>query len=322
MTSQGSSSTLARLRLGLRVVLGGASLVFVVYALRGLVGRWDSSQVSLSWGFLLLSTLPLALGVVVLALSWKWLLEGMTARSIPTPTAVALHFESQLARYTPGKVGVPLVRMAGAPDLGVSAGAVGSSVVLELLPYLSVGAGMGFLCLFVASRQVGGAFEAIGRFGVVGLGVFTVITLVLVLLDRRHYPAAARRLLRVEGQGPLVPARVPAAHAAYWFTWALHGYLTSLAVGAGQGAAFASAGVYVVAPVAGFLALITPAGVGVREAVASVALAPVLGPSAAIAAAIVSRLTSLVVDVLAWAIGRVHARRMKRSLPAARAREP
>jgi uncharacterized membrane protein YbhN (UPF0104 family) len=293
----------------LRVVLGGAALVFVTYAFWDLAGRWDSSQITLAWGWLLLSVVPLAIGVVALALSWKWLLEGMASRSVPTLTTVALHFESQLARYTPGKVGVPLIRIAGAPQLGVPGATVGSSVVLELLPYLSVGAGTGLFCLWIASRKLGGALEAIGRLGLVGLAGFAGITLALMLVDRRRYPKAFTKLLRLEGQGPLVPARVPLAHAAYWLTWAVHGYFTSLAVGASPDAAFASAGVYVIAPVAGFLALITPAGVGVREAVASVALTPFLGASPAVAAAIVSRVTSLIVDVLAWAFGRVVARR-------------
>ncbi len=312
VADRSAAPSLDRLRIGLRVVLGGASLVFVAYALFGLVERWDASQIALSWGLLLLSVVPLALGVVLLALSWKWLLEGMTSRSIPTGAAVALHFESQLARYTPGKVGVPLVRIAGAPQLGVAAGPIGSSVVIELLPYLSVGAGTGLFCLWLASSHLDGALAAIGRWGVWGLGAFTAVTLVLLLLDRRRYPAAVLKLLRLEGEGPLVPPRVPLAHAGYWLTWALHGYLTSLAVGATSDAAFASAGIYVIAPVAGFLALITPAGVGVREAVASVALAPVIGAAPAVAAAILSRFTSLVVDVVAWAIGRAVSRRSQR----------
>jgi hypothetical protein len=308
-----SPSSTPALGLGLRLTLGALSLGFVVYALWGLAGRWDSSKISLSWAPLLLSLLPLGAGVIVLALSWKWLLESMTGRSIQTLTAVALHFESQLARYTPGKVGVPLVRIAGAPQLGVPAGPIGSSVVLELLPYLSVGAGSGLFCLFIASRELDGALAAVGRFGLIGLGGFALITLALMLIDRGHYPASVLKRLRIEGRGPLVPARVPLGHAAYWATWAIHGYFTSLAVGASPGAAFASAGIYVIAPVAGFLALITPAGVGVREAVASVALAPVIGPSPAIAAAILSRFTSLLVDVLAWALGRLVARRREHS---------
>ncbi len=149
------------------------------------MGRWDSSKVSVSWWYVALSLLPLAVGVVVLALSWKWLLERMTGRSIPNKPAIALHFESQLARYTPGKVGVPLVRMAGAPKLGVSPGPIGSSVVLELLPYFSVGGGIGFLCLWLGAAHAKGALQALGRWGAFGLLLFALVTLVLIGVNRR-----------------------------------------------------------------------------------------------------------------------------------------
>ncbi len=300
---------LARIRSLVRATLGVASLVFVVYACYQLAGRWDSSKVSVHWGLVLLSNLPLGLGVAVLALGWKWLLERMIARPVPTPLALALHVESQLARYTPGKVGMPLVRIAGAPRLGASANAVGSSVVNELLPFLSVGGAVGFLCLWLGAPHASGALALIGRWGVVGLIVFAAITLVLIAVDRRRYPAFVLRVLGVQGESPLIPRRVPLAHVAYWLTWAVHGYLVNLAVGASHASALAGTGLYVLAPIMGFLALVTPAGVGVREAVLSMGLAPALGPAPAIAAAIVSRAVSLLVDVLAWAIAHLANRR-------------
>lgn len=293
----------------LRIILGVGSFVFVGFALKGLVTRWDSSRVSIGWLSLALSFLPLGFGVFLLALSWKWLLEGMTGRAVPTRPALALHFESQLARYTPVKVGVPLVRMAGAPQLGVPTSPIGASVVIELLPYLSVGGAVGFFCLWLGSAHAEGALQALGRWGSVGLVVFGVVTVGLITVPRRFYPRFVLRVLKVEGEGPLIPSRVPLAHAGYWLTWALHGFLTSLAVGSTPQAAFGSAGMYVIGPVAGFLALVTPAGIGVREAIVAVGLAPTLGTAPALAAALVSRISSLIVDVLAWLYGRILVRR-------------
>ena len=304
---------LARLRSVLRVVLGGASIVFVAYAIYELANRWESGKVSLHWGFVALSVLPLLLGVTVLGVGWKWLLERMTARPVPTLPALALHVESQLARYTPGKVGMPLVRMAGAPRLGASANVVGSSVLIELLPFLSVGGATGSLCLWLGSPHASGALALVGRWGVVGLVAFAAITVALIAVDRRHYPAFVLRALGVEGESPLIPRRVPLAHVAYWLTWALHGYFTNRAVGADHASSVAGAGLYVLAPIMGFLALVTPAGVGVREAVLSIGLAPVLSPPPAVAAAIVSRAASLVVDVVAGASGYLLNRRARRT---------
>lgn len=304
---------LTKIRRLLRVVLGTASAVFVAYACWELVGRWESGKVKLDLALLLASLVPLGLGTVILALGWKWLLERMISRPVPAGPAVALHLESQLARYMPGKVGMPLVRIAGAERLGASAGAVGSSVFVELLPFLSVGGAVGFLCLWLGSSHARGALEIVGRWGVFGLAGFGAATLVLVVVDRKRYPSAALRLLRAEGDAALVPARVPAAHFAYWLTWALHGYLASRAVGVTHSAAIAGAGLYVLAPIAGFLAFLAPSGIGVREAVLSLGLAPTLGPAPAVAAAIVSRLSSIAVDVLAWAAARAATRSARAS---------
>jgi uncharacterized membrane protein YbhN (UPF0104 family) len=113
------------------------------------------------------------------------------------------------------------------------------------------------------------------------------------------------RLMKAEGTGPLVPRRGPVAHALYWLTWAVHGYFAARAVGISSTHAIYGSGLYVLGPIAGILALATPSGIGVREAVMSMGLAPVVGPAPAVAAAIVSRATSLVVDCLVWAFGRL-----------------
>ncbi|HEY6079570.1 MAG TPA: hypothetical protein VIW29_12235, partial [Polyangiaceae bacterium] len=108
----------------------------------------------------------------------------------------------------------------------------------------------------------------------------------------------------LEGSGPLVPPALPLMHAGYWLTWALHGYLTSRAIHAPPDVALDSMGFYVLAPVMGFLALAAPGGLGVREAVVSIALARTVGPAAALYAALLSRGTSVLVDFGTWMIFR------------------
>jgi len=296
----------ARLRLLARLILGVASAIFVVVACYKLAQRWESGKVAVSWGWLLASALPIALGTVILAIGWKWLMERMAGREIPLRPCLTLHFESQMARYTPGKVGMPLVRMAGAERLGVSAAVAGYSVLTESISMVAVGGVVGFALLLATTGASGGLAKAFGVLGVLGLGAFVLVTLVLVFVDRRRLPAIVIKLMKAEdGPGPLVPRRGPIAHALYWLTWAGHGYLAARAVGIGSVHAFGGSGLYVLAPIAGILALATPSGIGVREAVLSMGLAPVVGPAPAVATAIVSRAVSLVVDCGVWAFGRL-----------------
>ncbi len=306
MSSSGNpaASGFARARAVLRPILGVLSAIFVAVACYKLSRRWESGKVYVSWSWLLASSLPLAVGCVVLGVGWKWIMERMASKRLPLRACLNLHFESQMARYTPGKVGIPLVRMAGAERLGVSPAVAGYSVLTESISMVAVGGVVGFTLLLATTGGTTGLTQAFGAFGVLGLAAFVLVTLVLVFVDRRRLPAAVVKAMRVEGNGPLVPRRGPLAHAVYWPTWAVHGYFAARAVGISSPHALGGSGLYVLAPIAGVLALATPSGIGVREAVLSMGLAPVVGPAPAVATAIVSRAVSLVVDCVAWAAGR------------------
>jgi uncharacterized membrane protein YbhN (UPF0104 family) len=94
---------------------------------------------------------------------------------------------------------------------------------------------------------------------------------------------------------------MPLIHVGSWLLWALHGLLLSQAVGVVDlpSATYAAA-FYVLAPIAGFLALPMPAGVGVQESFTVLGLIPLVGSANALAAALLSRTASLIADVLLW----------------------
>jgi hypothetical protein len=300
-----ATKRLSLIKLVARIVLGGASAIFIAVACYKLASRWESGKVVLHWGWVVASGLPIAVGTVILAIGWKWIMERMVGHGVPLRPALTLHFESQMARYTPGKVGMPLVRMAGAAQLGVPASVAGYSVLTESISMVAVGGIVGFALLLSTTGGAGGVLAAFGKLGALGLVAFVVVGLVLVFVDRRRLPPLVLRMMKADGTGPLVPRRGPVAHALYWLTWAVHGYFAARAVGISSSHAIYGSGLYVLGPIAGILALATPSGIGVREAVMSMGLAPVVGPAPAVAAAIVSRATSLVVDCMVWAFGRL-----------------
>jgi uncharacterized membrane protein YbhN (UPF0104 family) len=89
-------------------------------------------------------------------------------------------------------------------------------------------------------------------------------------------------------------------HVVAWGLWALHAWLVARAVGASATATIASLPFFILSPVAGFLALLAPAGAGVREAIISIGLTSAVGPKAALAAALMTRVASLVADGGNW----------------------
>lgn len=277
------------------------ALVFVGYSAWDLAHRWQKTRVSLDLLWALLSILPLGLGCLIQARGWIALIERMTARRVPRGPALSLYMDSQLARYTPGMVGLPFVRMAGAARLGVSAVSVGSSVGLEMLSWTAVGGAVGFATLSWLPPSEG-LMALLGAWAIPIVLGFTAIVIVLSCVDRARLPAFVVRLLKVEGSGPLVPLSLPLAHVFYWASWAAHGFLLTHAFGGAPSIALSSSGLYALATVGGFVALAAPAGVGVREAILSISLAPALGSAPALAIAVASRAASLAADVCAWAV--------------------
>jgi len=277
------------------------ALVFVGYSAWDLAHRWQKTKVSLDLPWALLSILPLGLGCLIQGRGWIALIERMTARRVPRGPALSLYMDSQLARYTPGMVGLPFVRMAGAARLGVSAVSVGSSVGLEMLSWTAVGGAIGFGSLLWLPPSEG-LMAILGAWAIPIVLGFTAIVVVLSCIDRARLPAFVVRVLKVEGSGPLVPLSLPLAHIFYWASWAAHGFLLTRAFGGAPGIALSSSGLYALATVGGFVALAAPAGVGVREAILSISLAPALGSAPALAIAVASRAASLAADVCAWAV--------------------
>jgi hypothetical protein len=275
------------------------ALLFVAYSAWDLAHRWQSTKISLDLPWALASVLPLALGCLIQGRGWIALIERMTARSVPRGPALSLYMDSQLARYTPGMVGLPFVRMAGAARLGVSAVSVGSSVGLEMLSWTAVGGGVGFASLFFLPTRSGLA-ALLGAWAIPIVLGFAAIVILLTCLDRSRFPAFVVRTLKLSGSGPLVPFSLLIAHVLYWGTWAVHGYALTRGFGAASSIALSTSGLYALATVGGFVALAAPAGVGVREAILSVSLAPALGSAAALGIAVASRAASLCADVIVW----------------------
>lgn len=276
------------------------AVVFVALAARSIAKDWRANAVHISVGWACAALVPFFFSCFAQGFAWIALIERMAHRRVPRGPALVNYLASQLARYTPGKVGLPIVRMQGAARLGVPRTLTGISVLIESLSWTATGAVVGFALLAVAAPAAG--LEWMMRFAVPALVASALGLLVLLAVDRRLYPAKVRFLLGAEGAGPVIPYQLPLIQTGYWGLVAVHGYLMSIALGAPYSAAVAAMGLYVLSSVMGFVVLAAPAGVGVREGIITLGLKPLVGAAPAAAAAIISRAASLIAEVLVWAV--------------------
>jgi len=276
-----------------------------------LAARWND-VISLKWR---LDPWLFAVATVLLAVSyglvaWLWGLALGRYAGTRTSTGARIWFLSNLARYVPGNIW----SYVGAVELARREGVARrvTLAVMALTQVLSVGVAVAAgLPVLLAERA------RLGRPALLGAVVVAALAGLAVLFRGRLLELARRR---VPGFDPreLTPSAATVAWlvAGYAVYWAVTGLAFAALVAAlhplAAGDVPLVVAAYAAAYAAGFLALLTPAGLGVREGVLVIALAPVLPAGPALVVALVSRVWMMLVELAGAAVAHLVARRRAR----------
>jgi hypothetical protein len=289
-----------RLTVGLAIVLG--SLCFLMFRL---IRDWHQ----IPFGRLSFAPLYLVASFVVLIFihfpiyGWLWqaILGTLDAR-IPVWKAAAITALSCIGKYAPGKVWFTLGRMSFAKREGVPEAKSLLSVVLEITVTLLAGIILlGIAILLVPRSQVPARVYYL----------FLMIPLCLIAL----YPPVMNWLLRTGLKLlrlPLFEWRLSAGGLSKvlgicMLDWLAQGIGSFLLVRSFYPVALSQLpvmlGGYAVSWMIGFLILITPAGLGVREGIYTLILKTVMPEPVAIISAIVTRVWITLGELTAAVIG-------------------
>jgi hypothetical protein len=276
-----------------------------------LAARWND-VISLKWrlepGLFVVATALLALSYGLVACLWGMALHRAAGTRVLA--GARIWFLSNLARYVPGNVW----SYVGAVELARREGVARRTTlaVMALTQVLSVGVALlAGLPVLLAERARLSRPALLGAVAVAaGAG--------LAALFRRQLLGLARR--RLPGLDPtgLTPSAGTVAWlvAGYAVYWAVTGLAFAALVASLYPLAPADVPVvvaaYAAAYAAGFLALLTPAGLGVREGVLVVALAPVLPAGPALVVALLSRVWMMLVELAGAGVAHLVDRRRTR----------
>ena len=270
------------------------ALVFCAY---GLVSRWDDTRravTELSWPYIGTALLAGVLGLGAWLLAWRALLSGLGS-PLPLRAAVRIYFVSQLGKYIPGSVWALVAQMEMAKEHRVPRERGASAALLSMATTIATGCAVAAVTLPLTSS------EATHRYW----WLLALAPVFLALLHPRVVAFALNLALRLLRRPPLTRTAdlgtmilTVALTALGWFLFGVHAWL--LVRAAGGSGFFLATGAYALAFTAGFLVVIAPGGIGVREAALTVALGPVLPAGAPLVVALASRVVMTVAD-LAWA---------------------
>ena len=287
----------------MRLVRYGLALAAVIFVGLAVADRWQQvrdqiGQINI-WA-LLVSTLAMFAVIGCGMMVWRAVLADLGSPLAIRPAARVMLL-GQLGKYVPGSLWSVMAQMELASDLGVPRRRSGTaSLVFNVL-----GLGVGLLLALLALPTLLASSE-----------VPAWVTWVIAASPLGLICLAPPILTRLTNKALGVMRREPLEHPFSWrgsltaFAWTvamwvftgLHIWVLGVALGADPAAFVVPAlGGYAAAWAAGFIFVLAPAGIGVREVLLTVTLAPALpgGAAAALTVAVISRAISVVCDVVA-----------------------
>jgi hypothetical protein len=274
------------------------AVALLIVAGRWFVDRWrevgaQAGPIAITWGWLAVAAALLVLHAGTALVTSRVMLVVADVR-LTWGQAADVFVPSLLARYVPGRVWANAARLALGRRIGVSLRSAGAAMVWETLVALATA---GTVAALMLRGRIAPAlwWTAAGC----AVGLFAV-TIVFVRLRRPARGLFAATVVAFLGWGCFA-----AAHLAVARSVASVG-LSDLPL---------IAGAMALAWSAGYLAIVVPLGIGVRDGLLLVLLASLFDPAAALVFVALARVVQLGVDLAltsAWLLAR-----RARAIPAA-----
>ena len=292
LMSKGPTGQVVRVAFVLAAVGGGA------YALASEWGQVKAGLSDLGWASVAGALVALLLASAASMQGWRTLLAGFGSRP-PLRGASQVFFVGQLGKYLPGSVWSVVAQM----DLGrayrIPPRRSASAAALAML----VSVASGLLCAACALPFLQGG--STGGYG----WAFLAVPVILAVLHPRLLKLARRPALEHRVSGRAITLSL-AWSLLYWGLVGLQIWILVVGMGVPPLKALApSIGGFAFAWSVGFLIIIAPAGAGVRDVILAAMLTPVMDVGLATAVALVSRVLTIVADLVVAALAAWFGRR-------------
>jgi hypothetical protein len=298
---------------------GVISIVVLAFLCRSLARSWGTLD-GVSWRLdparLLLSLVVLAVYYPLLVWNWTFLMRAL-GEPVPFRRALPVWLGSQLGKFLPGKVWTLFGRAYLGERAGLDPVRVSFSLLIEVGLILVTG-----LLLVVVTMPLAADLSIPAR-GVLLL----LLAPSLAAIHPAAFAALANIGLRLLRRGEARYTCTVREHlllvGSFLLSWLLYGtafylFATSLSSSAAVGPLATWSGflsvlcLHTASWIVGFVAFLTPGGLGVREASLSYLLAGMMPAGAATLVALLARLwitlAELLAIAIAWRVGRARAR--------------
>jgi len=289
-----------------QVVLIGVIFYFLGKQLVDNWGKVAAYRWQVNYPLLVLATALCVFTFFIMSSVWRLIILSL-GRRIGPAKAFKVSYIANLGRYIPGKVWQMFGMIVLARKEGITEEeALTSFGLTELFAVPS-----GLLCGVVFLMLSPGGIDDYSRIpyattGLILIGVAILLVSLWTVVFPRHMETILNRIfvffkrkaIRLEINKSLAAA----IYGGYFLGWSLYGlsfwiFVKGVTVQAAP--LFPVIGLFVIAYQIGYLAIFAPGGIGPREAVMTLLLAPFFGPAVAAALSLASRLWLIVVEAVA-----------------------
>ena len=286
----------SRFRQPIRVLVAAGALVALAATIVDLWSRLAEVVMSANKGDILVGAVFVVLAILSNMASWWVILKGFGYR-IPFITGARIFFISQIGKYLPGSVWPVMAQVSLGTDHNIPRIISTTAATVALMIGVVAGSVVGGIAVITSNPVLFSSYS----------WVLAVVPVGLVVLSppvMHRLIALLMRLTRREGDVPRLPFTTMASAAGLsvvmWLMLGAHTAMLARSLGAQQeGLYTASVGAYAFAWIAGFVVVILPAGIGLREGILLIAFEAALGRPGALALALLSRFTLVLVDLVA-----------------------
>lgn len=290
----------------IQVVLIGLIFYFLGKQLVDNWGKVAAYRWQINYPMLIIATALCVFTFFIMSSVWRLIILSL-GKQIGNAKAFKISYIANLGRYIPGKIWQMFGMIMLAKKEGITEEeAVTSFGLTQLFAVPS-----GLLCGVVFLMLSPGGFGDYSRIPymsaglkIVGAAILLVSLLTVFFPQRmeallnRVFILFKRKAIRLEINKSLAAA----IYGGYFLAWSLYGlsfwiFVKGVTVQAAP--VFPVIGLFVIAYQIGYLALFAPGGMGPREAVMTLLLAPFFGPAVAAALSLASRLWLIIVEAIA-----------------------
>lgn len=302
-----NKKTRSRISFTIKILITAAVCYFVYIKFRENFIAFSEMDKEVNWGIFAISILLIIITFIFTALAWKTILKGM-GYDLGLPRTFKIMFLSNLGKYVPGKIwqAMGVIYLSEKSNIPKSVSA--ASFIFTQLYIIPAALLISAIYLIYSADLYGGNTKTYGMILLLLSAAALLLLIFKPIVIQRIVNLILRRIRIMEIEFEFNKIRALKIELIYFLVWIILGagfvFFTRSMISLSQNGYVQPEkiihlmAIYVAAYIAGYLSILTPGGIGVREGALLFLLSPLLSPGEAALISVGSRFWFILGEII------------------------